>query len=145
MANAFQRSASERDGVRYENSHATDRCERLVVLSGGRLAIRHAAATELVASDAIVLACAAGNNTLLVTESSEYAVRASLVAVVERLQTFGLERIRRGTAVNLNRVRRLVSRGQHRVSLCLDNGAIVEVGRTYQQAIRLRFGGRTRR
>lgn len=144
MANVFQPSRSERDGATFETSHVPDRCDRLVILSGGRLAIRRAAATELLASDAVVLARAAGNNTLLVTESSEYAVRAPLVAVVERLQAFGLERIRRGTAVNLGRVRRMVSRGQHRLSLCLDNGATLQVGRTYQQTIRLRLGGRPR-
>jgi DNA-binding LytR/AlgR family response regulator len=144
MANAFQGAPSGRDEATFENPHAVDRCDRLVILSGGRLAIRRAAATELLASNAIVLARTAGNNTLLVTESSEYAVHASLVAVVERLQAFGLERIRRGTAVNLARVRRMVSRGQHRLSLYLDNGLTVEVGRTYQQAIRLRLGGRSR-
>lgn len=145
MANAHHRSTVETPAVTGETPRANGRGECLSVLSGGRLAIRHAASTELLVSNAILLARSAGNNTLLVTESGDYTVRASLVAVVEQLQTFGLEKIRRGTAVNLTRVRRLESHGQHRLTLWLDDGVMVEVGRTYQRSIRVRLGARTRR
>ena len=145
MASAHRRRTSETVAASNETTRSNGRGECVSVLSGGRLAVRHAASTELLASDAILLARSAGNNTLLITESGDYTVHASLVAIVERLHAFGLEKIRRGTAVNLTRVRRLESHGQHRLALWLDDGVMVEVGRTYQRSIRVRLGGRSRR
>lgn len=145
MASAHGRRTSEAVKASNETTRSNGRGECVSVLSGGRLAIRHAASTELLVSNAILLARSAGNNTLLVTESGDYTVHASLAAIVERLQAFGLEKIRRGTAVNLTRVRRLESHGQHRLTLCLVDGMTVEVGRTYQRSIRVRLGARTRR
>src|SRR5512138_425737 len=145
MASPHPRRTSETVAASNETTRSNGRGECVSVLSGGRLAIRHAASTELLVSNAILHARSEGNNTLLVTDAGDYTVRASLAAVVERLQAFGLEKIRRGTAVNLTRVRRLVSHGQHRLTLCLVDGMMVEVGRTYQRSIRLRLGARTRR
>jgi len=124
-----------------------DRSRRyaLSVLDGGRVALRYAASTELLLADAIVLARAEGNFTLLVTEASEHLVRAPLTFVVEELKPFGLVRIHRGAAVNMGRVQRVVARGQHKLFVVLRTGAEVEVGRNYQRLIRDRLGVRTQR
>jgi hypothetical protein len=42
------------------------------------------------------------------------------------------------------KVRRIVGGGRHRLSIVLDNGCVIDVGRTYQRAVRRRYGMRRR-
>ena len=65
--------------------------------------------------------------------------------VVEQLEPFGFVRVHRGAAVNMPRVQRLVTQGQHRLAVVLDTGAEVNVGREFQNAIRVLLGARRQR
>ncbi|HWJ12634.1 MAG TPA: hypothetical protein VNS10_02765 [Gemmatimonadaceae bacterium] len=47
--------------------------------------------------------------------------------------------MRRDTAVNINRVQRLVGAGRHRLIMILDDDFRVEVGREFQRQVRARF------
>jgi DNA-binding LytR/AlgR family response regulator len=96
----------------------------------------------LLRADAILLARSTGNYTTLVTDSGEHSVRAPLTFVVQELRGFGLMRIHRAAAVNMEHVRRLVGRGRHRLVVVLDTGVEVEVGRAFQRLVRTRLGAR---
>ena len=56
------------------------------------------------------------------------------------LADLGLVQVRRDVAVNGARVRRLIGSGRHRLTVILDGGACVQVGRQFQRDIRARFG-----
>jgi DNA-binding LytR/AlgR family response regulator len=125
----------------------SDRSRRscLSVLDDARVSLRYAASTEVLRIDAIVLVRSAGNSTLIVTEDGEHSVRATTSFVVEQLEPFGFVRVHRGTAVHMSRVQRLVTRGRHRVSVVLDTGVEVTVGREFQHTIRVLLGAKTQR
>jgi len=115
----------------------------LAILENGWIALRRANATELLRPEWIVSAHSVRNCTLIVAQSDEYTVSAPLHVAVDRLERFELIRIHRGTAVNLLRIRRLISRGQHQLHVVLDTELEMDIGRTYQQDLRARLGGRT--
>ena len=125
----------------------SDRSRRscLSVLADGRVALRRASTTEVVRIEAIVLARSAGNSTNVVTDTGAHMVRATMNYVVEQLEPFGFVRVHRGAAVNMPRVQRLVTQGQHRLAVVLDTGAEVNVGREFQNAIRVLLGARRQR
>ena len=118
------------------------RTERLVVLDERRITVREGAATHVVAWQEVVYVHAARNGTRIVTNLSELNVRESIHRVVAKLAPLGMVRIHRGTAVNGARIRRLVGRSGHRLTLVLDERLEFDVGRRFQRPIRLRFGAR---
>jgi DNA-binding LytR/AlgR family response regulator len=85
---------------------------------------------------------AAGNNTVIVTNTDQHTVHATIRSTIEKLEPFGLIRIHRGTAINIAHVRRLIGRGRHRLRIVLDTGEEMVVGRTFERAVRVRFGAR---
>jgi DNA-binding LytR/AlgR family response regulator len=115
----------------------------LAVLENGWIALRRANATELLRPEWIISAHSVGNRTLIAAQSDQYTVRAPLHVAVDTLERFGLIRIHRRTAVNLARVRRLISHGQRQLHIVLDTGLEMEIGRTYQKDLRARLGGRS--
>lgn len=119
--------------------------ELVSILGGNRLAIRHGPSTHVLDWDDVVCVRSAKKCTWIVTTRGEYKVLEALFVLVECLETLGLVRIHRAVAVSRTRVRQLLGRGRHRLTIVLDTGARFDVGRQYQAAIRGHFGARTRR
>ena len=112
------------------------------VLDEERVSIRHGASTTLVARRELLSAHSARNVTVIHTRSGDpLRVRQPLGSVLQELDAIGFVRIHRGVAVNLVAVRRLLGRGGHRLSLCLEDGRWLEVGRGFQRDIRARLRG----
>ena len=118
--------------------------DRLLVLDGDRIAIRHRATTYVVARDEVTCARAAKNGTWIVTNRGQFKVREPMNSVVDKLATIGVVRIHRAIAVNGDKVRSLIGRSQHRLAVMLDGDECFEVGRQFQRAIRMRFGAARR-
>ena len=118
--------------------------DRLLVLDGARIAIRHRASTQVVARDEVICARAARNGTWIVTIRGQFKVREPMNSVVDKLATVGVVRIHRAIAVNGDKVRSLIGRSQHRLAVMLDGDECFEVGRQFQRAIRARFGAARR-
>lgn len=121
------------------------RGECMSILDNGWLSLRHTNATDVVRVDRVISVHSAGNNALIVTDMDRYTVQATLRSAISMLEPFGLIRIHRNAAINIARVRRLESRGQHRLRVILDTGVAVDVGRTFHGEVRARFGARTHR
>ena len=118
--------------------------ERLSVLDGHRIAIRHRASTHVVAREEVICVLAARNGTSIVTARGPFKVREPMNSVVDKLAIIGVVRIHRAVAVNASRVRRLLGRSQHHLAVILDCDASFEVGRQFQREIRARFGAARR-
>jgi DNA-binding LytR/AlgR family response regulator len=114
--------------------------ERLQVLEGDRIAIRHRASTHVVARGEVICARAAKNGTWIVTARGHFKVRESMNSVVGKLTRVGVVRIHRAIAVNGDKVRSLLGRSQHRLAVVLEGDECFDVGRQFQRAIRARFG-----
>ena len=114
------------------------------VLDGDRVAIRHGTSTHVIAWEDVVFVRSANKCTWIVTTHGEFKVLEALATVVDGLAILGLVRIHRAIAVSGMRVRQLVGRGRHRLTIVLDTGAQFDVGRQFQPLIRARFGGRRR-
>ena len=122
---------------------ARSRGDCMSILEDGWIALRHTNVTDVVRVNLVISVHSAGNNALLVTDTERYTVHATLRSTISKLERFGLIRIHRGSAINIARVRRLESRGRHRLRVILDTGTAMDVGRTFQGQIRARFGART--
>ncbi|HSQ30845.1 MAG TPA: LytTR family DNA-binding domain-containing protein [Gemmatimonadaceae bacterium] len=118
--------------------------DRLSVIDGDRVAIRHGASTQVVSREDLICARAARNGTMIVTRRGTFKVREAMSAVVERLAHVGLVQIHRGVAVNSSKIRQLVGRSQHRLAVILDDDVRFAVGRQFQPLIRARFGASRR-
>jgi DNA-binding LytR/AlgR family response regulator len=118
--------------------------DRLLVLGGDRIAIRHRASTHVVAREEVICARAAKNGTWIVTSRGQFKVREPMNSVVDKLRIIGIVRIHRAMAVNGDKVRSLLGRSQHRLAVVLDGDECFEVGRQFQREIRLRFGAARR-
>lgn len=117
------------------------RARCICLLDGETVSIRHGATTTLVARRDLLSAESDRNNTIIQTRTDEVRVRQPLSAVVEDLGAIGFVQIHRGMAVNLSAVRQLIGRGGHRLSLRLDDGRWLDVGRSFQREIRSRVRG----
>jgi DNA-binding LytR/AlgR family response regulator len=124
-----------------EHSALELRARSIAVLDGELVSIRHGATTTLVSRRDLLSAESARNNTVIQTRAGEVRVRQPLGAVVEDLGAVGFVQIHRRIAVNLAAVRQLIGRGGHRLSLRLDDGRWLEVGRSFQREIRSRVRG----
>jgi DNA-binding LytR/AlgR family response regulator len=113
--------------------------DRLALLEGDRIAIRHRASIQVLPLDEVICARSARNGTWIVTASGQFKVREPMNNVVDKLSTVGIVRIHRAVAVNSGRVRRLVGRSKHRLAVVIEGDACFEVGRSFQRAIRARF------
>ena len=118
--------------------------DRLAVLDGDRIAIRHRASTQVVAREEVICARAAKNGTWIVTLRGQFKVREPMNSVVEKLSIIGVVRIHRAIAVNGDKVRSLLGRSRHRLAVVLDGDECFDVGRQYQPEIRARFGAARR-
>ena len=118
--------------------------DRLFVLDGERIAIRHRASTQVVARAEVICARAAKNGTWIVTVRGQFKVREAMNRVVDKLASIGIVRIHRGLAVNGEKVRCIVGRSQHRLAVVLDGDESFEVGRQFQREIRALFGAARR-
>ena len=112
---------------------------RFRVLDGERIAVCWGSSTELIAWSDIVSVHSLRNCSVITACGRTIKVRATLRAVVAELAVLGLIQVRRDTAVNLKRVRRLVGAGRHRLLIMLDDDRRVEVGREFQRQVRARF------
>ena len=123
---------------------ATGRAEpsatALWVLDGARVAIRSGGSTEVIAWNEIVLARWVGNCTDIVTYRGDIKVRRPLWFVIEQLSGLGLLQIHRRIAVSADKVRRFTGSGRHRLAIDLEGERTLEVGRSFQRAVRARFG-----
>ena len=118
--------------------------DRLCILDGDRIAIRHRASTHVVAREDVICARTAKNGTWIVTARGRFKVREPMNVVVDKLAIVGVVRIHRAIAVNGDRVRCLHGRSQHRLAVVLDGDERFDVGRQFQREIRLRFGAARR-
>lgn len=118
--------------------------ERLSLLDGHRIAIRHRASTHVLGREEVICVRAAKNGTSIVTARGRFHVREPMNSVVDKLAIVGLVRIHRAVAVNGNRVRSLLGRSQHRLAVILEGDECFDVGRQFQRAIRARFGAARR-
>ena len=114
--------------------------DRVCVLDDQRFAIRTGAATQVVRWDDVIYLRAAVNRTHLVTSGGELSVRAPIKAVTRTLDVLGCVRIHRGLAVNGAKVRMLIGRIGHGLTVVLENGVRLEAGRRFQRPVRARFG-----
>jgi len=94
---------------------------------------------ELIAWSEIVSVHSVGNYSVITMCGRARKVRGPLRAVVAKLGALGLMQVRRGTAVNVARVRRLIGVGRHRLLVILDDDRRIEVGREFQRHVRARF------
>ena len=118
---------------------------RFRLLTGDRIAVCWGSSTELLRWSDVVSVQSERNCAVISTGVRDIKVRATLRAVVAELAMLGLIQVRRDTAVNATRVRRLIGAGRHRLIMILDNDCRIDVGRDFQQPIRTRFASGTRR
>jgi DNA-binding LytR/AlgR family response regulator len=109
------------------------------ILPDDRIAIRRGSSVEVFLSTDVVSVHSKRNMTRLVLCGGEVSVYVPFRDAVSLLSRAHVLRIHRGVAVNAARVRRIVGRGQHRLSIVLDTGCKLAVGRAYQPAIRRQF------
>lgn len=119
----------------------TTGARRVEPLGDDRVAVRHGAAVEIVRARDLLFIRAMRNACRITTVNGEVPVNAPLHEVVVAFSDLRLLRIHRGAAVNLARARRLVGRGGHRVSVVLDTGHELMVGRDFQPLVRRFFAG----
>jgi DNA-binding LytR/AlgR family response regulator len=117
----------------------------LSVLGDGWISLRHTSTTDVLRADCVISVHAAGNNTIIVTNTDRHTVHATIRSTIEKLEPFGLIRIHRGAAINITHVRRLIGRGRHRLRIVLDTGDEMAVGRSFERTVRERFGARASR
>ena len=117
----------------------------LSVLGDGWISLRHTSATDVLRAGDVISVQAAGNNTVIVTNTDRHTVHATIRSTIEKLEPFGLIQIHRGAAINIARVRRLIGRGRHRLRIVLDTGEEMVVGRSFERIVRERFGARSNR
>ena len=122
-----------------DSAVATPRETRFRVLDGERIAVCWGSSTELIAWSDIVSVHSLRNCSVITACGRTIKVRATLRAVVAELAGLGLIQVRRDTAVNIVRVRRLVGTGRHRLTMILDDDRRIEVGREFQRQVRARF------
>ena len=114
--------------------------DRLRIVDADRIAAACGSSTEIVNWDEVVTVRTARNGTEILTRARSVKVRSPLREVVTRLSPVGLVQVRRDAAVNANKVRQLIGSGCHRLTILLDDGTSVQVGRRFQRAVRLRLG-----
>jgi len=124
-----------RDGL----AIAAPRETRFRVIDAERIAVCWGSSTELLAWADVVSVHSVRNCSVITACNRMIKVRATLRAVVAELAPLGLMQVRRDTAVNFTRVRRLVGAGRHRLLMILDDDRRVEVGREFQRQVRARF------
>ena len=112
---------------------------RFRVIDAERIAVCWGSSTELLAWSDIVSVHSLRNCSVITACGRTIKVRATLRAVVAELAALGLMQVRRDTAINSTRVRRLVGAGRHRLIMILDDDSRVEVGREFQRQVRARF------
>ena len=112
---------------------------RLRVLDADRIAVCWGSSTELIAWSEAVSVHAVRNNSVIIVCGRTLKVRSTLRAVVAELAALGLMQVRRDTAVNVTRVRRLIGAGRHRLVVTLDDDRCIEVGREFQRQVRARL------
>lgn len=113
------------------------------VIDGSSVGVRQGSCTTVVSWCEIVYVRSARKNSWIWTTRGTLKSTGALADIVDTLAPLGLVRIHRGIAVNASRVRSLVGRGRHRVTITLDTGDEFLVGRRFQRSIRARFGFRT--
>jgi DNA-binding LytR/AlgR family response regulator len=112
---------------------------RFRVIDAERIAVCWGSSTELLAWSEIVSVHSLRNCAVITACGRTVKVRSTLRAVVAELACLGLMQVRRDTAVNITRVRRLIGAGRHRLLMILDDDRHVEVGREFQRQVRARF------
>ncbi len=117
-----------------------DATSRLRLVGPGAISLDWGATTEVVSWPDVISAHSVRNHTEIVTRDRTLKVHCPLKTIVVALASLGLVQVRRDVAVNGGRVRRLIGAGRHRLTLVLDGGACVQVGRQFQHAVRARFG-----
>ena len=118
---------------------AAPRETRFRVIDADRIAVCWGSSTELLAWSDVVSVHSLRNCSVITACGRTIKVRSPLRAVVAALAALGLIQVRRDTAVNITRVRRLVGGGRHRLLMILDDDRRVEVGREFQRQVRARF------
>jgi DNA-binding LytR/AlgR family response regulator len=118
---------------------AAPRETRFRVIDAERIAVYWGSSTDLLAWSDVVSVHSVRNCSVITACGRTVKVRSSLRAVVAELAPLGLMQVRRDTAVNITRVRRLVGAGRHRLLMILDDDQRVEVGREFQRHVRARF------
>ena len=113
---------------------------RLRMVGAGRISLDWGATTEVVPWSDVISARSVQNHTEIVTHDRTLKVHCPLKTIVAMLASLGLVQVRRDVAVNGSRVRRLVGAGRHRLTVILEGGACVQVGRQFQRDIRAQFG-----
>jgi DNA-binding LytR/AlgR family response regulator len=112
----------------------------VVLLRDDRLAIRHGACMDIVRPADIVSVHAKKNLTSVVTRDATIRAYVPISDVIEILRRFGVVRIHRGVGVNMAHVRRMIGGGRHRLTVVLDTGVVLAVGRVFQPALRRQLG-----
>ena len=112
---------------------------RFRVINGDRIAVCWGSSTELLAWADVISVQSLRNCSIITACGRTIKVRSPLRAVVAELAPLGLMQVRRDTAVNITRVRRIVGAGRHRLLIILDDDRRVEVGREFQRQVRARF------
>ena len=113
---------------------------RFRVLDADRIAVWWGSSTELIAWSEVVTVHSVRNYSVITACGRTLKVRSPLRAVVAELAALGLMQVRRDTAVNVTRVRRLIGSGRHRLLMILDDDRRIEVGREFQRQVRARLG-----
>jgi DNA-binding LytR/AlgR family response regulator len=113
---------------------------RVRVLSAESIALYWGSTIEVIRWCDVMSVHSDKNSTAIAVNGRTLSVHCSLKAVLSALAGFDLIQIRRGVAVNGSSVRRLVSRGRHRLIVVLEAGVCMQVGREFQRTIRARFG-----
>lgn len=113
---------------------------RFRVLNAERVSVCWGSSTELLIWAEVLTIHSLRNCSVITVGDRTIKVRSPLRAVVAELAALGLMQVRRDTAVNVSRVRRLVGTGRHRLLMILDDDRHIEVGREFQRRVRARFG-----
>jgi len=125
----------QRDGAATVAARET----RFRVINGDRIAVCWGSSTELLAWADVISVQSLRNCSVITACGRTIKVRSPLRAVVAELAPLGLMQVRRDTAVNITRVRRIVGAGRHRLLMILDDDRRIEVGREFQRQVRARF------
>jgi DNA-binding LytR/AlgR family response regulator len=121
---------------------ATPRETRFRVIDAERIAVCWGSSTEVLAWADVISVHSLRNCSVITACGRTIKVRSTLRAVVAELASLGLMQVRRDTAVNITRVRRLVGAGRHRLLMILDDDRRIDVGREFQRQVRARFASR---
>lgn len=124
---------------------APPRETRFRILDAERISVCWGSSTELLAWSEVITVQSLRNCSVINACGRTLKVRSPLRAVVAELAPLGLMQVRRDTAVNITRVRRIVGAGRHRLIMILDDDTHVEVGRDFQRQVRARFASRAAR